>query len=167
MELEPRIEIVPPDPTWPDVYDLEAALIKEILGDRVRLLEHVGSTSVPDLVAKPIIDMVLAVADSADENSYLPPLEGAGYTVKLREPHWYEHRLLKGPRADINLHVFSEGCEEIDNMVRFRDRLRRSAAHRERYATAKLALASKPWKSVQAYADAKTSVVLAIRDSRD
>jgi GrpB-like predicted nucleotidyltransferase (UPF0157 family) len=159
-----EVELVPSDPAWPSLYELEAERVREVLGDRVRLLEHVGSTSVPGLVAKPIIDMVLAVRDSADEPSYIPQLEAAGYTVKLREPDWYEHRVLKGPDTDINLHVFTEDCEEIENMVRFRDRLRHSATARERYAEVKSELAARRWESVQDYADAKTSIVRAIRD---
>ncbi len=63
----------------------------------------------PRLAAKPIIDILLAVADSADEPSYLPSLESAGYVLRIREPGWFEHRLFKGPDTDINLHVFSAG----------------------------------------------------------
>ena len=71
------------------------------LGDRVRLLEHAGSTSVPGLAAKPIIDMVLAVADSADEAAYVPSMEAAGYVLRIREPDWHQHRLFQRPgRAD-------------------------------------------------------------------
>src|SRR5215471_2194090 len=60
------------DPGWPGLYEREAARIRSVLGDRVLLLEHVGSTSVPGLAAKPRIDMLLVVANSADEPSYLP-----------------------------------------------------------------------------------------------
>lgn len=159
-----RIELVRSDPAWPRLFEAEAERVRRILGDRARLVEHVGSTAVPGLAAKPIIDIVLVVPDSGDEQSYLPQLEAAGYKLKLREPDWYEHRLFEGPDTDINLHVFSRGCEEIEHMIRFRDRLRHSAAARERYAEVKLELASKEWESVQDYADAKTSIVTAIRD---
>jgi hypothetical protein len=95
--------------------------VREALGDGMLLLEHVGSTSVPGLLAKPIIDMVLAVADSSDELSYVPLLEKKGYILRNREPDWYEHRLLKSPDVPGNLHVFSDGCEEIEQMLLFRD----------------------------------------------
>jgi len=130
-----------------------------VLGDRIRVLEHVGSTSVKGLVAKPIIDVLLAVPDSADEASYLPQLESAGYVLRIREPDWHEHRLLKGPDTDINLHVFSEGSPEIDRMITFRDHLRAAPDDLQLYADTKRALASRRWKYVQNYADAKTSVV--------
>ena len=121
------------DPGWPALYEREAARVRGLLGDRVRLLEHVGSTSVPGLPAKPIIDMLLAVADSADEPAYVPSMEAGGYAVRIREPDWFEHRLFKGPDTDINLHTFSEGSSEIARMLAFRDRLRTHDDERERY----------------------------------
>ena len=113
----------------------------------------------PGLAAKPIIDIVLAVADSAQEDAYVPPLQAAGYALRVREPDWYEHRMLRGGEKDVNLHVFSAGCPEIDRMLRFRDRLRSNAADRERYAAVKRELASRQWRDVQDYADAKTDVI--------
>ena len=110
-----------------------AADIRATLGARALLVEHVGSTSVPGLAAKPIIDIVLGVADSADEAAYVPPMETAGWLLRIREPGWFEHRLFKDPDWTINLHVFSAGCPEIDRMVAFRDRLRANDADRLRY----------------------------------
>jgi GrpB-like predicted nucleotidyltransferase (UPF0157 family) len=147
------------DPEWPALYERESARIRSILGDRVRLLEHAGSTSVPGLSAKPVIDMVLAVPDSADEPAYVPPLEATGYVLRIREPDWFEHRLFKGPDTNINLHTFSEGCLEIDRMLAFRDRLRTHDDERVRYEETKRELASRDWTYVQYYADAKGEVV--------
>jgi len=129
------------------------------LGPRVVRLEHVGSTSVPDLPAKPIVDVVLEVVDSADEPSYVPALESAGFELRIREPDWYEHRVLKSSTADVNLHVFTVGCAEVERMLRFRDRLRTDAADRELYAAAKRDLAAREWRYTQQYADAKSDVV--------
>ena len=123
------------------------------------MLEHVGSTSVPGLAAKPIIDIILAVADSADESAYVPAMESAGYVLHIREPEWHQHRLFKGPDTNINLHVYSFGCPEIDKMLMFRDWLRVNDADRELYERAKRELAQQTWKYVQNYADAKTAVV--------
>jgi GrpB-like predicted nucleotidyltransferase (UPF0157 family) len=114
------------DPAWPRLSRREAARIRSVLGDRVVRLEHVGSTSVPGLAAKPIVDLVLEVPDAADEAAYVRAMVAAGYVLRLREPHWHQHRLFKGPDTDINLHVFSAGSPETDRMVRFRDRLRAS-----------------------------------------
>ena len=150
------------DGRWPVLYEREAGRIGAALGDRVRRLEHVGSTSVPGLCAKPVIDILLAVADSADEPAYLPALEDAGYVLAIREPDWHEHRLLHGPGTPTNLHVFSAGSSEVERMLRFRDHLRTHTADRELYAAAKLELATRPWPVVQDYADAKTDVVAAI-----
>jgi GrpB-like predicted nucleotidyltransferase (UPF0157 family) len=119
----------------------------------------VGSTSVAGLMAKPVIDVVLAVPNAADERSYVPQLEAAGYLLHVREPDWYEHRLLKGPGPDINLHVFSDGCPEVDRMLRFRDWLRDHEADREFYTDTKRKLAERDWPDIQSYADAKTAVI--------
>lgn len=147
------------DPRWPELFQLEADRIQSLLGSRALRIEHAGSTSVPGLAAKPIIDLVLEVADSAQEDSYAPDLEASGYVLRIREPNWYEHRLFKGPDTDINLHVFSSGCPEIERMLLFRDWLRGNAADRDLYARTKLALGEREWNEVQYYADAKTAVI--------
>jgi GrpB-like predicted nucleotidyltransferase (UPF0157 family) len=153
------INIVDYDPQWPRLFEREADRVQATLGDRVLLIEHVGSTSVPGLAAKPIIDMLLVVADSADESAYVPAMEAAGYVLRIREPDWYEHRMFKGPDMDINLHVFSPGCPEIDRMLFFRDWLRSNASDRLLYERTKRELARKDWKYMQNYADAKTAVI--------
>jgi GrpB-like predicted nucleotidyltransferase (UPF0157 family) len=161
-ELKPlsgRILIVDYDPQWHELFEREAGRIRRVLGSRALQIEHAGSTSVPGLAAKPIIDILLAVADSADEAAYVPAMEAAGYVLRIREPDWYEHRMFRGPDTDINLHVFSCGCPEIDRMLLFRDWLRSHVADRDLYARTKLALARNDWKYVQNYADAKTSVI--------
>jgi GrpB-like predicted nucleotidyltransferase (UPF0157 family) len=147
------------DPAWPVRYEREAARVRDLLGDRVRVLEHVGSTSVPGLPAKPIIDMLLAVADSADEPAYVPSMEDGGYVVRIREPDLHEHRVFKGPDTDVNLHAFSDGSSEIARMLAFRDRLRTHEDERERYLQAKRELAARHWVYIQDYADAKGEVV--------
>lgn len=154
-----NVHIAAYDEAWPSYFEQHAGRIRNALGDRMLQLEHVGSTAVPGLPAKPIIDMVLAVADSADEAAYVPTLEEAGYVLRIREPHWYEHRLLKGTDIDANLHVFSAGCEEIERMIRFRDWLRQNEDDRRLYADTKRRLAARVWKYRQNYADAKSDVV--------
>jgi GrpB-like predicted nucleotidyltransferase (UPF0157 family) len=125
----------------------------------VLVLEHVGSTSVPGLAAKPRIDLLLVVADSADEAAYVPALEAARYGLRIREPDWYEHRMFTGPDTAVNLHVFSSECPEIDRMVLFRDWLRGNEPDRHLYECTKRELARRTWVYVQQYADAKSTVV--------
>jgi GrpB-like predicted nucleotidyltransferase (UPF0157 family) len=150
------------DPRWPALYSREERRIRAGLGDVARRIEHVGSTSVPGLVAKPILDILLVVADSSDEPSYVPALERAGYVLRIREPDWHEHRLFKSPGTSLNLHVFTEGSTEIGRMLTFRDLLRGDPASRERYAATKRELAARTWKYMQNYADAKSDVVASI-----
>jgi GrpB-like predicted nucleotidyltransferase (UPF0157 family) len=157
--LSGQVLIVDYDPDWPRLFRTEADRIQGALGERTLRIEHAGSTAVPGLPAKPIIDMILVVADSANEKAYVPPLEDAGYVLHIREPEWYEHRVLKGPDTNVNLHVFSLGCPEIERMLVLRDRLRSNESDREFYARTKRELAQRDWKYVQQYADAKTAVV--------
>jgi len=147
------------DPRWPELFARERDRIRAALGPAAVRIEHVGSTSVPGLVAKPIIDIVLAVPDSANEPRYLPALQAHGYVLTIREPDWFEHRLLKGPDTDIHLHVFTITEPEIDRMVRFRDWLRHHEADRVYYEQTKRHLAQRTWRHVQHYADAKTAVI--------
>jgi GrpB-like predicted nucleotidyltransferase (UPF0157 family) len=156
------IHIADYDAEWPRLFEREAARLQATLGDRILSLEHIGSTSVPRLAAKPIIDMLLVLANSADEPAYVPDLEAAGYVLRVREPDWYEHRLFKGPDTDINLHVFTSGCPEIDRVLLFRNWLRGNSADRQLYECTKRELACQEWKYMQNYADAKTAVVKAI-----
>lgn len=153
------ITLVAYDPVWPEHFAREARRMREALGARAVRIEHIGSTSVPGLVAKPIIDILLVVADSADEPCYVPMLEGVGYVLRIREPEWHQHRLFKGPDMNINLHVFTVGSEEIERCLAFRDWLRDHPADRDLYARTKRALAQREWRYVQNYVDAKSEVV--------
>ena len=164
---EPRvhdgtIDLADHDPAWTDLFADESARIRSTLGDVAHALEHVGSTSVPGLAAKPIIDIVLVVPDSANEAAYVPALEAIGYVLRIREPDWYEHRMLARNEPSVQIHVFSEGCPEIQRMLVFRNRLRGNTAERDLYERTKRALAARVWRHVQHYANAKSEVVEAI-----
>jgi GrpB-like predicted nucleotidyltransferase (UPF0157 family) len=155
-----------PDPRWPALFDADAAAIRDALGDTALAVDHVGSTSVPGLPAKPIIDILLQVADPADEEAYVPALSERDYTLQIREPDWYEHRVLyrrvdRGSSHDVNLHVLAPdtGREEIARMTGLRDWLREHPDDRDLYAAEKRRLAARRWRYVQDYADAKTAVV--------
>jgi GrpB-like predicted nucleotidyltransferase (UPF0157 family) len=152
------------DAAWPKWFERAEEQIRGALGEAVLQLDHVGSTAVPGLAAKPLIDINLVVADTTDEAAYVPKLEAAGYALRIREPEWYEHRMLRGQDPPVNLHVFPPGCEEVERMRLFRDHLRTNDADRELYARAKRELAAKEWKYVQNYADAKSEVIREIFD---
>ena len=122
-----EIRIVDYDPDWTRKFEMHARLIGEALGGSMLRIEHIGSTSVPGLSAKPIIDILVVVPDSADESAYLPRLEAAGYVLRVREPDWYEHRMFRTPEQDVHIHIYSAGCPEIQRNLSFRDR---SAEHR-------------------------------------
>jgi GrpB-like predicted nucleotidyltransferase (UPF0157 family) len=161
-KLTGKIQVVDYDPDWPGLFEREAERIRAVLGERVVQLEHVGSTSVPGLAAKPIIDILLVVPDSSDEPAYVPDLEAAGYVLVIREPEWFQHRCFKGPDTNVNLHVYSPGCPETERYLVFRERLRAHPDDRAHYQRVKRELAERDWTYVQEYADAKTEVVEAI-----
>jgi GrpB-like predicted nucleotidyltransferase (UPF0157 family) len=150
------------DAAWPQRFAREAGRIRGALGDRALVLEHAGSTSVPGMAAKPIVDVVLGVPDPAAEDDYVPPLEALGYVLHAREPGWHEHRLLKPADHTVNLHVFARDSPEIARMLRFRDLLRASPEAFALYLSTKRELAARTWPRVQDYADAKAAVVAEI-----
>ncbi|GAA4526841.1 GrpB family protein [Amycolatopsis samaneae] len=157
--LNSRVTLAEYDPEWPKLYEREAERIRAALGDRILVLEHVGSTSVPGLCAKPIIDILLEVPDSDDEDAYVPDLEAAGYRLNIREPDWEKHRCFKGPDTNVNLHVYSPGNGQTERYRLFRERLRSHPGELARYERTKRELAAREWKYIQNYADAKTPVI--------
>jgi len=161
------VEIRDYDPDWPMWFEAQAAAVRQALGAAALAVEHAGSTSVPGLAAKPILDIVLAVADSTDEATYTPALEGLGYDLRVREPEWFEHRMFKLAAPTTNLHVFSAGCSEIGRMLRFRDWLRSNPEDRLGYESVKRRLSTQAWRHVQDYADAKNEVVAEIMARAD
>jgi GrpB-like predicted nucleotidyltransferase (UPF0157 family) len=160
--LNAQIYLAPYDPAWPAQYESAAAKIRAALGRHAIALEHVGSTSIPGAPAKPIIDIVLCVANSADEGAYVPALTAQGYRLHLREPDWEQHRVMKGDSPLVNLHVFTVGSAELTRMVAFRDRCRSHPEELKLYLDTKQALAGQVWRHVQHYANAKGEVVEAI-----
>ncbi|MEN3329250.1 MAG: hypothetical protein V7638_4057 [Acidobacteriota bacterium] len=157
-----KVTIVDYDPDWPSKFDTHAAMIAGALGSTALRIEHIGSTSVPRLAAKPIIDILVVVEDSTDESTYVPQLEAAGYVLRVREPEWNEHRMFRTPENDVHVHIYSAGCPEIRRNLIFRDRLRRNIDDRRRYEQTKRQLAAQDWADVNEYAAAKTDVIESI-----
>jgi GrpB-like predicted nucleotidyltransferase (UPF0157 family) len=153
------VVVVPYDDTWPARFQEVAARVRTALGDKVLRLEHVGSTSVPGLAAKPVIDADLTVADSAEEPAYVPDLEAAGFVLRVREPHWEQHRMLTVPDRSVNLHVFSPDALEPRRHLAFRDRLRAEEDDRAAYAALKAELAGRGFARPMEYNNHKAALV--------
>src|SRR5689334_3665438 len=156
------ITIVDYDSSWPSKFQMHAGRIANALGEVALRIEHIGSTSVPGLAAKPIIDILVVIADSTNESAYLPQLEAAGYELRVREPEWHEHRMFRTPEKDVHIHIYSIGCREIQRNLLFRDRLRTNSEDRQRYEQTKRELARQEWSDMNDYATAKTDVVESI-----
>ncbi|ONM46735.1 GrpB family protein [Nocardia donostiensis] len=149
------------DPAWPARFAARARQLREILGRRARLIEHIGSTSVPGLAAKPVIDIVVGIDDPDDEAAYLPDLEAAGYDLIVKES---QHRCLRAGEPDepVNLHCYPPNHAETQKYLLFRDRLRSDDDDRELYESTKRRLAEREWPDINYYAEAKQPVIDAI-----
>ncbi len=153
------VEVVAPDPAWPAWFEQVRDQITSALGDRALSVEHVGSTSVPGLWAKPVIDVDLTVADSGDEPAWLPDLERAGFELRVREPEWEEHRLLRGLGPATNVHVFSTGAREPRRHAMFRDWLRSHPDDLAAYAEVKRSVARRGFTDAMLYNNEKAWIV--------
>ena len=150
------IVVVEHDPAWAARFaSLRGPLVEGLAGIAVRV-EHVGSTSVPGLAAKPIVDVQLVVEEPDREERFGPALSRLGYHVRVREPG---HRMFRTPERDVHLHVWRAGSEDERRHLLFRDWLRRTPADCERYAAVKRQLAQRAWESMDDYAEAKTAVI--------
>lgn len=153
------IRIVDYDPMWPVRFENERLRIERALGSRAMQIDHIGSTAVPGLAAKPIIDIDVSVTDPDDEFAYLPDLEKAGYVLRVREP---AHRMLRTPTRDVHIHICaSESVWEFRHLL-FRDWLRTSVDDARLYESVKRDLAQREWGDMNDYADAKSEVVAEI-----
>ena len=154
-----QIVIADYDPRWPEQFQKHAEVLARALGGTALAIEHVGSTSVPQLAAKPIIAIDVLVQASSNEATYLPAFVQAGYLLRVREPDWHEHRMFRTPELDVHVHVFSAGCVEFRRHIAFRNHLRRCKEDRLLYESVKRKLAEQDWSDMNAYAHAKTEVV--------
>ena len=150
------ISVVDYDERWPVRFRAIAERVRQALGADALDVEHIGSTSVPGLAAKPIVDVLLTVADVGDEAAYVPALESAGFLLRVREP---AHRMVRTPARDVHVHVYEPGRPEVRDYIDLRDWLRVDAEDRELYAATKRRLARQQWNDMNDYADAKTEVV--------
>ncbi|ONI61062.1 hypothetical protein ALI44B_11210 [Leifsonia sp. ALI-44-B] len=148
------------DERWPEIFEQHRRRIADALSPASVDIEHIGSTSVPGLAAKPIVDIVVAVADITADEDYLDALLAAGYELRVREPG---HRMVRTPERDIHVHVYERGDAAIDEYLLLRNHLRSHTADRALYESTKRALLSQQWDDMNAYADAKTDVILEIK----
>jgi len=148
------------DPAWPQQYADHEARIQRALGVDAVAIEHIGSTSVPWLAAKPIIDILVVVPDITAEEDYLERLLTAGYQIRVREPG---HRMVRTPGRDVHIHILESGDPAADDYLLLRDHLRTDSSDRELYERTKRELIALDWPDMNAYADAKTEVIDAIK----
>ena len=151
--------IVDYDPGWPARFELERDRVRDALGAAARQIEHIGSTAVPGLAAKPIVDLLVTVDDPDEDTVTLPAMEAAGYELRVLEPG---HRMFRTRERDVHVHVWGQRDPEVERYLRFRDRLRASAEDRRAYERLKRSLAEREWADMNDYADAKGELIEAI-----
>lgn len=154
-----QLEVVAYDQEWPEIFATHEKRLREALPTLPVGIEHIGSTSVPGLAAKPIIDILVMVDDITAEEDYLEPLLAAGYLLRVREP---EHRLVRTPARDVHVHIYDKGHAAVGKYLLFRDRLRSNADDRALYARTKETLVAQGFSDMNAYSDAKSEVILGI-----
>lgn len=159
------VEVLPYDDGWPSEFARLSSIVRGALGDQVLTLEHVGSTAVPGLAAKPVVDADLTVSDSGQEAAYVPDLEAAGFVLRFREPEWEEHRVLALEDPKTNLHVWSPGSIEAQRHVAFRDWLREHDEDRDAYGELKTELAGRGFGDVMDYNNHKAALVYDIYET--
>ena len=111
-----RVRLSPYRPQWAERFAAERERIAGALGPAAERIEHVGSTSVPDLDAKPIVDILVAVADPADP-AVGSALEAAGYVLRVDEER---HRLFRTPARDVHVHLWVTASEDVTRHLEFR-----------------------------------------------
>jgi GrpB-like predicted nucleotidyltransferase (UPF0157 family) len=154
-----RLKLHDHDDRWAGRYrDHRQRILDALRGHDVEV-EHIGSTSVPRLAAKPVVDIVVAVDDITAEEDYLPALLDAGYELRVREPG---HRLVRTPARDVHVHVYGRDDPAVEDYLLLRDHLRTDADDRTLDERTKRTLLEQRWDDTNAYADAKTDVILAI-----
>jgi GrpB-like predicted nucleotidyltransferase (UPF0157 family) len=148
------------NPDWPKRFERERDRIAGALGPRCGRIDHVGSTAVPGLAAKPIIDIQLVVSDVDDEDSYLPALVAAGYVLRVRD---LGHRMFRTPDFGVHVHLWKSEAD-VHRRILFRDWLRRSDEDRQRYENLKRQLAERQWEDMNYYAQAKGELIAKIME---
>jgi GrpB-like predicted nucleotidyltransferase (UPF0157 family) len=157
---EDPIVVVPYDPAWPARFAAWRDILADALGPAALGIEHIGSTSVAGLAAKPVIDIHVAVADADDEPTYVPSIESVGVALRSRdEGHRYFRPAGTRPR-EVQVHVSSAGSDWIARHVLFRDFLRADATTRIAYGALKVRLAAEYRDDRIAYNEAKSAFIL-------
>jgi GrpB-like predicted nucleotidyltransferase (UPF0157 family) len=165
--MSDEIIIVPYDPAWPALYAAEAPLVRAALpADLVIAMEHFGSTAIPGLAAKPVIDILVAVRGVAEARERaVAPLTALGYAFWADNPKRDQLFFVKGlppaPRRTHHVHM-TEPAGEMWQRLRFRDHLRTHPEAREAYLALKLDLARRFPRDREAYTEGKQGFVDAI-----
>ncbi len=153
------IAIVAHSPDWSSLFQDHAQRIKDALGDVALQIEHIGSTSVEGLAAKPVIDMLMVVADPSREELYMPGMVSSGYELRVREPDFDEDRMFRTPERNVHIHIYPPASGEIERYLLFRNYLRSNPTARDQYAILKRELSAADWNDMNEYADAKTKFI--------
>ena len=144
---------------WPARFETERTRVRQALGASAMRIEHIGSTAVPGLAAKPIIDLLVTIEDPDDGAAAEAALESVGHELRVREPG---HRMFRTPQRDVHVHIWRDTNPDVTRHLRFRDRLRQSPEDRQADEQLKRQLATRDWADMNEYAEAKGPLIEAI-----
>jgi GrpB-like predicted nucleotidyltransferase (UPF0157 family) len=160
LGLEPtKVQLVPYDPQWPIEFDKERLEIEKAIGADILSVDHIGSTSIPGLCAKPIIDILIGLKDFGDGFRCVSALEKLGYTFRGEHGIPGRHYFRKGSPRTHHLHMYTRGTPDWQHHILFRDYLRAHAAQRDSYAELKTALAKQYPENREKYLDGKAAFI--------
>jgi len=161
------IELVPYDPGWAALFEEWKEKLIAALPTSPRRIEHVGSTSVPGLAAKPVVDIQVSVDDQEDEATYVPAIESIGVQLRNRDSEHRFFRPFAGHARQVHIHVCQVGSEWERRHIVFRDYLRSNLAARQEYLDAKVSAAARWSDDRLAYTEAKSETIRRLTRAAD
>ncbi len=159
------VQVVTYDRHWPDAFSVEAARLRAVFEAEPVSIHHIGSTSVPGLCAKPVIDILVEVTDLGVIDGVTPELERRGYLARGEygiPGRRYFSRPATSTEWKVHIHAFLQGSPHVARHLRFRDRLRGDAALAARYCALKQRLAAEGGRDANAYQAGKEHFIRSI-----
>lgn len=157
-----EVEVVPHDPRWRDAFEAEAKRVAAALGENVVAVHHIGSTAIPDIYAKPVVDLLVEVRDVAGVDGRSPAMEALGYEVMgefgIHGRRYFRKDDREGIRTH-NIHAFEAGSAEVGRHLAFRDYMIAHPGDAQRYSELKRRLAEEHPRSLDAYMDGKDGFI--------
>lgn len=156
-----EVKVVPYDPTWPKKFREEAETLRQLMSDEIIDIHHIGSTSIPNMSAKPIIDLLIEVKEIHKIDEYTKRLSSYGYLAFGENGIPGRRYFIKGSKTirTHHIHMFQKGNREINRHIAFRDYLSTHHPEALQYATLKMQLAKQHPMNIEKYIQGKLNLI--------